>query len=537
MTEESKNTTENKEKPKGGFKFARRLIKNTISNYMSTAVKLISSIFLTSFLYKGLGPEFYGFWSLLWAVFIYSLLLDLGFGKAVEKYSAEASFSGNMDKFNSIITTIIFGYCIIAGIIVCVGFGASFFLDKIFTLNEGDYTLNIVYYRKVFMLFTLGIAIVFPTGVFPTILLGLQRSYLRNYVIIFNKLIEVVGVWYIFHIENSLMTLIIFTTSINLLSNIVMAIMAFRVMPGLKLRIRYIKLSALKHIADFSFYTYLLSICDMVIFQTDRVLLGIMVGMTGVSIYHIATKIPQMISMASTQFQSNLAPIAAVLHESGDKEKLEETMFISTRITVFICSGVFTVFIPLVRPILYRWLKITNEETIMLTYILIGSMYMLIIFRDTAKHFLLMTGYHRLLSKIAMAEAVSNIVLSIIFIKLIGTIGVALGTLVPNVIISLMIIFPLAAKHSGTKPFPYLVKVYLPIILFATPIVLLIIFATHAVPYYKWTFLALCITAATTGILYFGVGWFVYVKREEKEKICSFLPKFIPEKLVNLLKI
>ena len=532
---------EKKQEKKKDLKFGRRLLKNTVSNYLSTAVKLISSIFLTSFLYKGLGPEFYGFWSLLWSVFIFSLLLDLGFGKSVEKYCAEASFSGDMDKFNSILSTIIFGYAIIAVIIIFVGGGMSFFLDKIFTLNEGDYILNIVYYQKVFMLFSVGIALVFPTGVFPTILLAMQRSYLRNYVIVFNKLIEVFGVWYIFHAEHSLMTLIIFTTSINLLSNIVMAIMAFHIMPGLKIRIRFIKLSTLKYIADFSFYTYLLMICDMIIFQTDRVLLGIMAGLTSISVYHIATKIPQMISMASTQFQSNLGPIAAILYKSGDKEKLEETMFNSTRITVFICTGVFTVFIPLVRPILYRWLKITSDETIMLTYILIGSMYMLIIFRDTAKHFLLMTGYHRLYARISMAEAASNITLSIIFVKLFGdtgaAMGVALGTLIPNVIISLMIIFPLAAKHSGTRPFPYLVKVYLPIISFAAPIVLLIIFATHAVPYYKWTFLALCITAATTGILYLGVGWFVYVKREEKEKLCSFLPDFIPEKLVNLLKI
>jgi len=528
---------ENKKRAKKEFKFGRRLAKNTVSNYLSTVIKIVSSIFLTYFLVKGLGPEFYGFWSLLWSVFVYSLLLDLGFGKAVEKYSAEASFTGNMDKFNSILSTIIFGYCIVAAIILCLGFGASFFLDKIFTLNVGNYTLNTVYYRKVFMLFTLGIAIVFPTGVFPTILLGMQRSYLRNYVIIFNKLIEVVGVWYIFHIENSLMTLIIFTTSINLLSNLVMAIMAFRLMPGLKVRIGYIKLSTLSYIADFSFYTYLLTICDLIIFQTDRVVLGVMVGMGSVGIYQIATKIPQLISIASTQFQSNLTPIAAILHKSGAKQKLEETMFTSTRITVFICSGVFTVFIPLVRPILYRWLKITDEETIMLAYVLIGSMYVLIVFRDTAKHFLLMTGYHRLYARISMAEAFSNLLLSVIFVKLIGTIGVAWGTLVPNVIISLMIIFPLAAKHSGSRPFPYLVKVYLPVILFATPIILLIIYATHAVPYYKWTFWALAITAATTGILYMGVGWFVYVTREEKEKLCKFLPEFVPRKLVHLLKI
>lgn len=517
------------------FKFGRRLVKNTISNYLSTAVKLISSIFLTYFLYKGLGPEFYGFWSLLWSVFIYSLLLDLGFGKAVEKYCAEASFSGDMDKFNSILSTIIFGYCIVAFIIVIIGSGMSFYLDSIFKLNDGKYVLNIAYYRKVFMLFAIGIALVFPTGVFPTILLAMQRSYLRNYVIVINKLIEVFGVWYIFHYEYSLMTLIIFTTTINLLSNAVMAIMAFRLMPGLKIRFSYIKLSTLKHIGDFSFYTYLLTICDLIIFQTDRVVLGIMVGMSGVTIYHLASKIPQMISMASTQFQSNIAPIAAILHKSGDKKKLQQTMFDSTRITVFICTGVFTIFIPLVRPILYRWLKITDENTIMVSYILICSMFILIIFRDTAKHFLLMTGYHRLLTKIAIVEAVSNIVLSIIFVKLYGIIGVAIGTLIPNVIISLVIIFPLAAKHSGTSSFAYLMKVYLPVILFSTPIALLIIFATRAVPYYKWDFLALFITAATTGALYLAVGWLVYVSRNEKIQLCSFLPKFIPRKLIKFV--
>lgn len=523
------------ENNKSDFKFGKMLAKNTVSNYLSTVVKLVSSIFLTYFLVKGLGPEFYGFWALLWSVFIYSLLLDMGFGKAVEKYSAEASFSGDMEKFNSIISTIVFGYCIVAFVIIVIGFSMSFFLDKIFTLNVGDYRLNVVYYRKVFMLFTAGIALVFPTGVFPTILLGMQRSYLRNYVIVANKLIELGGVWYIFHAEYSLMTLIIFTTSINLLSNLVMAIMAFRLMPGLKIRLRYIKLKTLKYIADFSAYTYLLTICDLIIFQTDRIVLGVVVGMSSVAIYQIATKIPQMISIASTQFQTNLAPIAAILHKSGDKEKLQQTMFDSTRITVFICTGVFTVSIPLVRPILYRWLKVDDETTITLSYILICSMFVLIIFRDTAKHFLLMTGYHRLLTKIAVIEAISNLLLSIIFVKIIGVVGVAIGTLVPNVIISLMIIFPLAAKHSGSSTIPYLLKVYLPVMLFATPITLLIIYATHAVPYYKWNFFALFITAATTGIIYFTAGWFVYITHEEKKKLCSFLPGFIPKKLIKFI--
>ena len=260
-----------------------------------------------------------------------------------------------------------------------------------------------------------------------------------------------------------------------------------------------------------------------------------MVGMSSVAVYQIATKIPQLISIASTQFQTNLAPIAAVLHKSGEKEKLQQTLFDSTRITVFICTGVFVIFIPLVRPILHAWLKIDDENTIMLSYVLITSMYVLIVFRDTAKHFLLMTGYHRLLTKIAIVESISNLTLSIIFVKLLGVIGVAWGTLIPNVIISLMIIFPLAAKHSGYSSFAYLMKVYLPIVLFAAPITLLIVFATHAVPMYKWTFPALFITASTTGILYLMVGWFIYVKHDEKMALCAFLPGFVPKKLIKFI--
>ncbi|MFA6715554.1 MAG: oligosaccharide flippase family protein [Victivallaceae bacterium] len=518
------------------LKFGKRLVRNTVSNYIAMAIKLVTSIFLAYLLLKGLGLEFYGFWSLLWAGSLYSLLLDLGFGRAVEKYSAEASFSGNMEKFNSIVSTIVFGYCLMAIIIIVVGLLISLNLEYVFKVTNGRDIRNIAYYKKVLALFTVGVAMVFPTGVFPTILLGLQRTYLRNYVIIGNKIVELAGVWYIFHTEHSLMTLIIFTTSINLLSNFAMAIMAFRLMPGLKFRLKYVKLRTIKYIADFSLFTYLLTICDMIIFQTDRVLLGAMVSITSVGMYHIATKIPQLISQASTQFQGNLAPIAAILHKSGDKHKLEYMMFHSTRITVFICTGVFAAVIPLVRPILYRWLKVTDETTIMLSYILISSMFILIIFRDTAKHFLLMTGHHRLITKIAVAESISNIVLSIIFIKSMGIIGVAIGTLIPNVIISLLVIFPLAARHSGSSPLPYLLKVYLPVMLFATPITLTAIYFTHSItPLWRWNFWGLLFSASATGAVYMLVGWVIYINREERLRLCSLIPKFVPKKLVKLI--
>ncbi|MFA7185055.1 MAG: hypothetical protein WC082_09190, partial [Victivallales bacterium] len=140
------------------LKFGKRLVRNTVSNYIAMAIKLVTSIFLAYLLLKGLGLEFYGFWSLLWAGSLYSLLLDLGFGRAVEKYSAEASFSGNMEKFNSIVSTIVFGYCLMAIIIIVVGLLISLNLEYVFKVTNGRDIRNIAYYKKVLALFTVGVA-------------------------------------------------------------------------------------------------------------------------------------------------------------------------------------------------------------------------------------------------------------------------------------------------------------------------------------------------------------------------------------------
>ncbi|HCX72394.1 MAG TPA: hypothetical protein DHM37_01620, partial [Candidatus Cloacimonas sp.] len=90
---------------------------------------------------------------------------------------------------------------------------------------------------------------------------------------------------------------------------------------------------------------------------------------------------------------------------------------------------------------------------------------LLILFRIGSSKLLLMTGHHKFLSKVALIESFFNIVFSIIFIKLVGVIGVALGTLLPNFIISVFFIFPATCRFSKVKPTYYFYKIYLPVLL------------------------------------------------------------------------
>ncbi len=61
------------------------LIKTTASNYILLIIKIFASLLLVRIIFLGINNEEYGFWALLWSIFGYSILLDFGFGTAVQK--------------------------------------------------------------------------------------------------------------------------------------------------------------------------------------------------------------------------------------------------------------------------------------------------------------------------------------------------------------------------------------------------------------------------------------------------------------------
>src|SRR6478752_777848 len=88
----------------------RNLWRNSISNYVSMAIRMATGLLMFRMLYQGLTREEFGFWSLLWSVFGYGILLDFGFGFTVEKRVAELSVHQEWDRLSRILSTIFYLY-------------------------------------------------------------------------------------------------------------------------------------------------------------------------------------------------------------------------------------------------------------------------------------------------------------------------------------------------------------------------------------------------------------------------------------------
>ena len=92
------------------------------SNYVALLVRMAIMIVLTREMFLLLPREAYGFWALLWSVFGYSVLLDLGFGTSVQKLTSEVMVHQRWHDYNRQLSSIITGYAGIAVLIVVLAF-------------------------------------------------------------------------------------------------------------------------------------------------------------------------------------------------------------------------------------------------------------------------------------------------------------------------------------------------------------------------------------------------------------------------------
>src|SRR3954468_1454663 len=96
----------------------KHIYHNSISNYVFLAARMGLGLVLFRLIYQSLSKEEFGFWSLLWSVFGYGILLDFGFGFTAQKRVAELSVHKDWPQLSRVLSTIFFTYMAIAAIII-----------------------------------------------------------------------------------------------------------------------------------------------------------------------------------------------------------------------------------------------------------------------------------------------------------------------------------------------------------------------------------------------------------------------------------
>ena len=402
-------------------------------------------------LYQGLDKEAFGFWSLLWSIFGYGILLDFGFGYTAQKRVAELSVKQEWEHLSQVLSTIVFVYLGSAIVIIMGAWAFSRPMIQLFNVSAPNQEI----FRDILIWFFAGIALGFPLGIFPEILRGQQRIAAANNIAMGGMLANFVLLAFALYYHWSLKAIFILALLCILVPDAIAAYISLKHMPGVRIGIRYFSQTMIKETTRFSVYAYLNMLSNILRNKTDQLVISTFLNVSAVTPYQAGGKVGEMYGMLTRQISDTLSPAAAHLHAKGDLQTLRQLLIQGMRASVIAATPLYlicTFYLPgIIR--LLTGEKQPSMDTIWVGHLLLFWYYCIIVTHMVFKRMYMMCGHEKRMMQLGVAEAAINVTLSIglvIYFK--NIVGVAVGSLIPTLYFGWFHLWPWASREAQMKP-------------------------------------------------------------------------------------
>ena len=434
----------------------------TFSNYVLLGLRLLSTVVLTRALFTTFASEDYGFWALLWSVFAYALLLDFGLGTALQKYTSQWR-AGHERNYGALLSTALTLYTGM-GLLMALGtWGLSSQLQWLLPELSPEAFGR---YQQAFLGFGLGTALLFPTGCFAEGLRGLEAITVRNGIQAVGVVLQLVlSLWVLGSSQDPLMAMVWVSLGTTAGVNGLLAGAFFKriLRAPQPFFWAWPQRAMVQELFQFSLFAWIITLTNLVIFRTDQLVISGSIGLAALAGYQIVQRVSEMYRQYTTQLHDVLGPRIARLYQQGDQQGLMAAYIDSNR---WVFTLVLFSFVPLywgLPFLLELWLGLTDETVLLSGRILLFSMAFQVVLRSTATQVMLMCQQERALMGLALLEALGNLGLSLVLVKSLGLVGVALGTLIPNLLVTLGGYLPLSCRFMKLSLSEYVRVAFRPV--------------------------------------------------------------------------
>ena len=482
--------------------------RNISMDYLALGVDMAIGVLMLPFNVAYLGQSVYGLWILAASIPMYFSMLDLGYGVAQVKFAAQYRARRDREGLNQIVSTLFFLFTVIGIIAFAVGALIAFNLDRLFQITPEQLSTG----RLVLLIISLYVAFGFPFSVFGGVVNGFQRHFLNGFVSIATSIVVAIVNIAVLMAGYGLVELVAATTAVRLLAYIGYRANAYRAFPGLSIRPAYIRLSRLREVTGFSAFILLIDLANKLNYSTDAIVIGAFMSTAAVAVWAVASRLITATQGLTTQINGSLFPIVVDIATLGEMARLRRVFLQGTRLSLAMVIPIAIVLALLAEPLVLAWVGRDFSESIPVIYILAAAV-IIRVGNSTATTLLKGAGRHSLLAGANLVIALVNLALSIALVGRYGLIGVALGTLIPLAVISVLVLFPAACRRVELPLFEAVSQGILPSVWPIIPVALLLLFTRNLV---GASLSAVAAQAVIAGSLYTIIFLRLAISRDER---------------------
>jgi O-antigen/teichoic acid export membrane protein len=412
--------------PASGLDVGAVLARNTLWNYFGFAVNLAVNFALFPYAVRRLGTGPAGVWLLLGSVTGYMGLLELGIVPALMQRIASALGKDNRAALNETVSTAV---VLMTGMML-LGLQFVWFAPAI----AGWLQLPAGFSGQAVTAIALaiaGVSLRMPLAPFQAVLLGCQRQDRCNQL------------WIVLALTKALAIVVLVTLGVGVVGLVAMEAIAHlaagglqiywvrRELPMLRLGILNVRARHAIDLLSFGIPVTLAGIAVLIVEQTDKLVIGASLPIEQVTLYSAAWKLYVLAYSVPTILIQALSPVLAHLHGAGESGRLRTAFFRMTKYSGALALPMAASLGMSAGWILDFWMGPSFAGVYPVVAVLVCGFAVTSL--NHAGHSVLFATnrVHRRLWVYDAPQALLNLALSLCLVRPLGIVGVALGTLIP----------------------------------------------------------------------------------------------------------
>lgn len=416
------------------------LARNVMLNWTGMVLTIGVTFFVTPIVVRSLQQESYGVWSFLNSLLVYSDLLYLGLGPALVRAVATDHAQGRHADLNRTASVVLSMYVLAGGLCAAAFTVLSPFIPHFFAQPLATGTAETAASHAC-MLLGLQLLASFTGSAFSGVLTGLERADLIGFIRIFIVTGRTIAIVMLLGHAEPLVVLAGITATGAVLEACCLAWVASLVQPELSVRVVVPSHAELARLYGFGLQSFFIVFALTLIGYTDTTVIGVMIGATSVALYALPLQLAEYIRVVAAGVGGVWYPRLSVMAHRGDLQGLRDAYATVTRVTMFLASFVTANLILLGVPFLTLWIGPDFSHGTHWIVVCLSLATLIHIFAITGP-----IGFFQAMKALRFpalalfAEAVANLALSLFLAPRFGILGVALGTLIPAVIMGAFVL-------------------------------------------------------------------------------------------------
>lgn len=426
------------------------IARNALANWTAFLYVAIVSFYLSPFIVRHLGATAYGVWSLLVALVGYLGLLDFGVRGAVTQFVARHHAVGDTKSSSAIgsAAIVLFGCAGLVAIAIAVI--VAMYAHVLFNIPPELIDIS----KRVLVISGFTVASTLMGAVFGGIVTGLQRFDVSAGIEILITTVRTIGVIVALEDGHGLPALAYVHLATSLAYGVLAWLAVRHLYPGFRINFRQPMIAPIRTILSFSAFLSVIHVLGMLIYYTDAVVIAVVLPISAVAVFAIAGNLCDYAGKVAGALSKMITPRVSALKSLGSSE-VGAAVLSTARLATLAITPIAMVFVTRGDSFISLWMGPEFGPSSGAVLRVLAFIVWLGGARAVATSAIIGANRHRQIIPALGAEAAANLGLSIVLAHTIGVVGVAVGSLVPSVIVGLVFIPAYLRRATGVTRMSY----------------------------------------------------------------------------------